>query len=67
MSNLRHLNEERGRFHAMDRQLRQDQRYGPYDAVGWVDRPQYAYEERYHQQQYQYDEYEDGSSDETLF
>jgi hypothetical protein len=67
MSNLRRLNEERGQVHAMDRQFRQDRRYGPYDAVEWVERPQYVYEERYQQQQYQYDEYEDGSSDETLF
>jgi hypothetical protein len=69
MSNLPRLDEERDRIHAMDRYFRQDQRDGPYDAVEWVERPRYVYGERDQQQrqQYQYNEYEDDSSDETLF
>jgi hypothetical protein len=62
MSNLRHLNENRGQIDAMEERFREDRRDGVYDAVEYVERPQYAYEEEYQQQQeyqYEYDEYYD--------
>jgi hypothetical protein len=62
MSNLRHLNENRGQIDAMEERLREDRRDGVYDAVEYVERPRYVCEEEYQQQQeyqYEYDEYYD--------
>jgi hypothetical protein len=61
MSNLNHLNENRSQIHPMERRFREDRRDGAYDAVEYVERPRYVYEEEYqqHQYEYEYDEYYD--------
>jgi hypothetical protein len=78
-SNLRDLNQNRTPTHAMERQWSEDQRPGPYTAIGYVGRRsvydnereefvRYRHEEaseQYHHSD-EYEEYDDRSS-ETLY
>jgi hypothetical protein len=72
MSNLRDLDQNRNHAHAMERRFCEDQRAGPYDAVGHVRQQmeierseQHAHEREYRQQHRyeEYDEFDDRSSD----
>jgi hypothetical protein len=75
MTNLRDLDQNRNQIHAMERRLHEDQRAGPYDALGYVDqrvgtetRERRGYGGRYrqHHQYEEYDDFDDRSSD-TLY